>query len=339
MATREEEQMRQPRSIGGAMGGTLGSNLQLGGFNNPMGFTPPNPSSVFGASTQKSSQDFSRLQVPTTPNIPLGNTVPVFPDNYNRVMGERMRAPSSMVSGVREGDLSGFSPYNQTVPSMGGLTQAPPMAPATNAITSFGNPMASRTERIETPYGTATTTLNPEQQAFRFQARQQAEQSGTMPRTPQQQQDLLARMRTQGAAIRESIASNARDSFGTKTPAQTYTTPSGSSIVAPTNMFGQPIQSFSDVYAARSPINESALARMRGRPPASTYSSDILASTGFGAMQREQNEMMPPTIRNQSLFGNMGYPAAIGGGPQPASSMVTGDSMVGRTRKRLFGTV
>ena len=331
--------MRQPQPIGGAMGGTLGSNLQLGGFGNPMVFTPPTPPPIFGASTQQSSQDFSRLQVPSTPNIPLGNTVPVFPDNYNRVMGERMRAPSSMVSGIREGDLSGFSPYSQTVPSMGGLTQTPSMAPVTNAITSFGNPMASRTERIATPYGNGSTTLNPEQQTQRFQASQQAEQMGTMPRTPQQQQELLARMRTQGATIREGIASNARDSFGTKTPVQKYTTPSGSSIVAPTNMFGQPIQSFSDVYAARSPINEAALARMRGRPSAATFNSGILASTGFGAMQREQNEMIPPPIRSQSLFGNMGYASAIGGGPQPATSMVAGNSMVGRTRRRLFGTV
>jgi hypothetical protein len=194
-------------------------------------------------------------------------------------------------------------------------------------------------EQIVSPYGFAQTTLNQTQDDLRAKSIQQAKQTGTMPRTPQQQQELLARMRTQGATIRESIASNARDSFGTKTPAQKYTTPSGSSIVAPTNMFGQPIQSFSDVYAARSPINEAALARMRGRPSAATFNSGILASTGFGAMQREQNEMMSPPIRSQSLFGGMGYAAAFGGGPQPESSMVAGNSMVGRTRRRLFGTV
>ena len=206
MATKKNEEPIKPQPIGGAMGGTLGSNLQLGGFGNPMGFTPPTSRPVFGASAQQSSQDFSRLQMPTMPNIPLGNTVPVFPDNYNSVMGERMRAPSSMVSGIREGDLSGFSPYSQTVPSMGGLTQTPSMAPATNAITSFGNPMASRTEGIATPYGTASTTLNPEQQAFRFQARQQAQESGTMPRTPQQQQELLAQMREKGGVIGKRLA-------------------------------------------------------------------------------------------------------------------------------------
>lgn len=217
--------MAEEKELQGMKGSSLYSYTpfsQARGAENLRGFasgmTPKlsEPQSIFSGSAQQSSQDFSRLQMPTTPNIPLGNTVPVFPDNYNRVMGERMRAPSSMVSGIREGNFSGFSPYSPTLPSMGGLTQTPSMAPTTDAITSFGNPMASRTEGITTPYGTASTTLNPEQQAFRFQARQQAEQTGAIPRTPEQQQALLAQMRTRGAAIGRDIAGFQENFFQAK---------------------------------------------------------------------------------------------------------------------------
>ena len=180
------------------------------GFGSGMAPRLSEPQSIFAGSAQQSSQDFSRLQMPQTPSIPLGNTIPAFPDNYNQVMGERMRAPSPLMANIKDqrvlGDISGFSPYSPTVPSMGGLSQTPSMAPTTDAITSFGSPMASRTERIASPYGTGSTTFNPEQQAQRFQARQQAEQMGTMPRTPEQQQALLAQMRTRGAEIgRQSI--------------------------------------------------------------------------------------------------------------------------------------
>jgi hypothetical protein len=266
MATREEEQKQRPRSIGGAMGGTLGSNLQLGGFGNPMGFTPPNPPSVFGASTQQSSQDFSRLQVPPTPSIPLGNTVPVFPDNYNRVMGERMRTPSSMVSGIREG------------------------------------------------------------------SRQQAEQMGTMPRTPQQQQALLDNIRKNAPALNQQRTDWVQNAIQQRREnPTTYTTPSGKNVAVPTNRFGEPLKAWMGQTASAA----SSQPAVQG----GGLNSGILASTGFGAMQREQNEMMPPPIRSQSLFGNMGYASTFGGGPQPASPMLTGNSMVGRTRKRLFGTV
>ena len=336
MATREEEQMWQPRSIGGAMGGTLGSNLQLGGFGNPMGFTPPNPPSVFGASTQQSSQDFSRLQVPPTPSIPLGNTVPVFPDNYNRVIGERMRASSSMVSGIREGDLSGFSPYSQTVPSMGGLTQTPSMAPTTNAITSFGNPMASRTERIETPYGTATTTLNPEQQAFRFQARQQAEQTGTMPRTPQQQQTLLENIRKNAPALNQQRTDWVQNTIQQRREnPTTYTTPSGKNVAVPTNRFGEPIKAWMDQLGGGGRLNY-------GPSPspqtASAASSQPSQGVRFSPTPSRPIPMPVVDSAGQRIGVTSDFPTS-GGGPQPASPMLTGNSMVGRTRKRLFGTV
>ena len=201
------------------------------------------------------------------------------------------------------------------------LRSTPSMAPTTDAITSFGNPMASRTKRITSPYGTASTTLNPEQQAQRFQASQGV-------RTPEQQQALLAQMRTQGAQIRERIATTARDSFENRTPSRLYTTPSGAAIAAPTDMYGRPIADFQQRYAQR----EERLAD-RGRS-----SIAALGATGFGAMQSQQALMVPPPIRNQSLFGGMGYASTLGG-PQPASSMVAAGPMEDRTRRRIFGTV
>jgi hypothetical protein len=263
---------------------------------------------------------------------------PLF-NNPQQPLATPARTPFSMSQQQPFGNAQ--LPYNSLFPlgsspdvgSSGFSREIKPSTPFAPA-----GPTINTTQQILSPSGFASTNLTPQQVEQRAQARQQAEQMGTMPRTPQQQQELLAQMRTRGATIREGIASNARDSFGTKTPAQTYTTPSGSSIVAPTNMFGRPIQSFSDVYAARSPINEAALARM-GRGSSAPTNSGILASTGFGAMQREQNEMMPPPIRSQSLFGNMGYASTFGGDPQPASPMLAGNSMVGRTRKRLFGTI
>jgi hypothetical protein len=287
------------------------------GFGSGMAPKLSEPQSIFAGSAQQSSQDFSRLQMPQTPSIPLGNTIPAFPDNYNQAMTDRSRAPSAMVSGIRD-TTSGFGIYGGQAQL--GSGQTPSMAPATDAITSFGSPLASRTERITSPYGTASTTLNPEQQAQRFQASQGV-------RTPEQQQALLAQMRTQGSQIRERIAT-ARDSFENRTPSRLYTTPAGAAIAAPTNMYGQPIADFQQRYAQR----EERMAD-RGRSSVAT-----LGAMGFGAMQNQQASMVPPPIRNQSLFGGMGYAATLGG-PQPASSMVAAGPMEDRTRRRIFGAV
>jgi hypothetical protein len=296
-----EEERRQMASRATS---TLGRNLAVGGFGNPMGYTPPTSRSVFGASAQQSSEDFSRMQMPPTQAIPFDNTIPAFPDNYNQAMTDRSR------------DQSVF-----------GLGQTPPMAPATDAISSFGNPLASRTERIESQYGTVSTTLTPEQQQLRFQEQQKAQQMGTMPRTPEQQQALLAQMRQTGRTIAQNIQSSFPDAM-TNNP-RSYATPMGKSITAPTNMFGQPIADFQQRYAQREE-------RLMGQRASSIAA---LGATGFGAMQRQQaNIAPPPPIRAPSLFGGMGY-ASTFGGPQPASStFATGPTAEDR-RRRIFGTV
>lgn len=166
----EEKAGTQP--IGGQMGGALGSNLQLGGFGNPMGFTPPQPKSMF----ESSAEQFSRLpEQPSRPSDLFSTAVPAFPAQLAQPMGQ---------------------------PAMD-LRSTPSMAPTTDAITAFGEPQKSTTLRISNQYGTGSTTLTPEQQTARFQSRQEAEQKGTLPRTPEQQQALLAQMRQLGAGMRE----------------------------------------------------------------------------------------------------------------------------------------
>ena len=272
------------------------------GFGSGMAPRLSEPQSIFAGSAQQSSQDFSRLQMPQTPSIPLGNTIPAFPDNYNQVMGERMRAPSPMVSGIREGNVSGFSPYSPSVPSMGGLTQTPSMAPATDAITSFGNPMASRTVGITTPYGTASTTLNPEQQAFRFQASQKAEQTGTMPRTPEQQQALLAQMRQKGADRGREMTQQFETAIAARraNPATAYvaesgglTGPSTFRVGVPTNKFGEPVQSFANIYQQR---NERMGQVAKGAPTATGSMASGFMPSAFGeGPQPNQSIYFAPT--------------------------------------------
>lgn len=63
-----------------------------------------------------------------------------------------------------------------------------------------------KTEQIVSPYGFASTNLTPQQMEQRALARSEAERTGTMPRSPEQQQALLAQMRQAGAGIRERIA-------------------------------------------------------------------------------------------------------------------------------------
>lgn len=170
--TPEKKAGAQP--IGGQMGGGIGSNLQLGGFGNPMGFTPSQPRSMF----ESSAEQFSRLpEQPARPSDLFSSSVPAFPSQLAQPM-------------VR--------------PAMD-LQPAPSSAPTTDAITAFGQPLQSTTIRISDQYGTGSTTLTPEQQTARFQERQRAEQMGTLPRTPEQQQALLAQARQTGAAIGQTM--------------------------------------------------------------------------------------------------------------------------------------
>jgi hypothetical protein len=274
MATRQEEELKNMRGAS-AMAYTPFSQARgaeaIRGFGSGMAPRLSEPASIFGASSQQSSQDFSRLQMPPSLNIPLGNTIPAFPDNYNQAMTDRSRAPSAMVSGPRD-TTSGFGIYGGAAQL--GSGQTPPMAPVTNAISSFASPLASRTERIESPYGTASTTLTPEQQVLRSQARQQAEQMGTMPRTPEQQQAALDRIRQNAPALNQQRTDWVMNTIQQRRDnPTTYTTPSGMSSVVPTNRFGEPLKAWMDQlsdgrlnYGPRpAPQTASASARQRNQ--------------------------------------------------------------------------
>jgi hypothetical protein len=320
-----EEERRQTASRATS---TLGRNLAVSGFGNPTGYTPPPPRSIFGESAQQSFQDFSRLQMPPIQNIPLGNTVPVFPDNYNQAMTDRYRAPSAMVSGIRD-TTSDFGIYGSAAQLGSGQTS--PMAPVTNAISSFGSPLAPRIERIESQYGTASTTLTPEQQVMRAQARQQAEQTGTIPRTPEEQQALLAQIRQNTMGLNAERTRNVVQSIqDRKENTPKYTTPSGSKIVAPTNRFGEPIQSWANTYEKSSAVNEKTLAdiaekmrggRSSGRAPSASTASANANNGGVG----DFNLFNP-----FSAFGNttFGLPAS---GYAPLTTASFGNSSLNPT--------
>jgi hypothetical protein len=274
------------------------------GFGSGMAPRLSEPQSIFAGSAQQSSQDFSRLQMPQTPSIPLGNTIPAFPDNYNQAMTDRSRAPSAMVSGLRD-TTSGFGIYGDAAQL--GSGQTPPMAPVTNTISSFGSPLASITERIESPYGIASTTLAPEQQVMRAQARQQAEQAGTMPRTPEQQQALLAQMRQKGADRGREMTQQFETTIAARraNPATAYiaeggglTGPSTFRVGVPTNKFGEPVQGFANIYQQR---NERMGQVAKGVPTTKASTDSLLAATGFGAMQRAQQASMQQPL---GAFGN-----------------------------------
>jgi hypothetical protein len=208
---------------------TLGSNLAMGGFNNPMTYNPPERQSLFAGSAEQ----FSRMpeQAAAPSNLFTSMVAPTFPENYSQQLGQG-----------RTMDLGA----------------APSMAPTTDAITSFGSPMSSRTERIDSQYGTASTTLTPEQQTARFQSQQQAQEAGTMPRTPEQQQALLAQMREKGAALGQQRVANMEEFFKQKRAERSELT-KATSEAAMAGMSPQSIREARSAYTSQQPSSISGI--------------------------------------------------------------------------------
>jgi hypothetical protein len=107
-------------------------------------------------------------------------------------------------------------PYNSFSP----LASKPDVGTSgfSRTIGGFGDQAGkvNTTEQILSPSGFVSSTFTPDQLNQRAQARQQAQQSGTMPRTPEQQQALLAQMRTRGAAIGRDILNKNEEVFAAK---------------------------------------------------------------------------------------------------------------------------
>lgn len=172
-----------------------------------------------------------------------------------------------------ESNPMGYTPFTPLSQRMAPLPSGLPLA---QSMQIEGGPMsltrgaamtspqtAEQQGRIPmaTPYGTMYAT---EQQASNAMTPRTFAQQGS--RTPEQQQALLAQVRQNGQNIAsdylKTMATFAQDRRE-NTP--TYTTFSGASIKAPTNMFGQPIASWAKIYEKSSAANEAAIAGIRGK--------------------------------------------------------------------------
>lgn len=160
------------------------------------GFTRTNPSTTFA-----STQNQANVQYTQDAASRIANRYTLPTDYFNNPFGSRLSNTlysNPQTAANIENRRAELNTYNP-------LPSSPDVGAAgfrRNIETGAGG----RVEQIVSPYGFASTNLTPQQVEQRAQARQQAEQMGTIPRTPEQQQALLAQMRERGAAIGQRIA-------------------------------------------------------------------------------------------------------------------------------------
>jgi hypothetical protein len=250
---------------------------------------------------------------------------------------QQAATPEPRVPAFPSGMTGNYSPVSQVAPTIPTTTVQQPQTqvasvnprPATaddlNAFYGRGayapqpaaqvaQPTPQRTA-IQTPYGTIYATA---EQASNLSAAASRPVDQRSTRSPAEQQALLAQARTAGQKIASDYTKTMRDF----TQGNIRT---GFTSAAPRGRYGQPL---TDLF----PQSTEAIAQRNQRI------APVMATTGFSEMQREQASMTPPAIRNQSLFGGMGYASSLGG-PQPASSMLAAGPMEQRPRRRIFGTV
>jgi hypothetical protein len=225
---------------------------------------------------------------------------------------------------------------------------------------------------MQTPYGTVYAT------AGQMGSERVSEMGGLPAQSARlenigeraRQSAAVKQMRERGAALNQERTDWVQSTIDQRRAnPTTYTTPSGSSAAVPTNRFGEPIKAWMDQLGNEGRLNygprpatqttaslqprygsitqpsqyprreENATAPQQTTP--SPLNNSVLASTGFGAMQRAQQESMPQAIGRSPLFAGMGYMAAFGGGPQPAGSMMAYNNQEdARTRfRRTLGLV
>jgi len=267
------------------------------------------------------------------------------------------------------------NPASQMEATIAGFTPAG-MQPQQTSIPIEGGPISmgiaatptaeqqGKTE-IKTPRGSMWAT--PEQAASVMTPRTAGQQSS---RSPAEQQALLDRIRQNAPALNQQRTDWVMNTIQQRREnPTTYITPSGMSVAVPTNRFGEPLKDWMDQLGNEGRLNygprpapqttaslqprygsitqpsqyprreENATAPQQTTP--SPLNNSVLASTGFGAMQRAQQESMPQAIGRSPLFAGMGYMAAFGGGPQPAGSMMAYNNQKdARTRfRRILGLV
>lgn len=237
------------------------------------------------------------------------------------------------------------TPLNQQ--PVAALPQAPSFAEDTSR--TFANIQGTQTAaqqgkiEIKTPRGSMWAT--PEQAANVMTPRTAKQQSS---RSPAEQQALIDQIRKNAPALNQQRTDWVMNTIQQRREnPTTYVTPSGRSVAVPTDRFGEPLKDWMDKlenegrlnYGPRPAPQTASSTGSRSMP--SPVNPSVLASTGFGAMQRAQQESMPQPIGRSPLFAGMGYTAAFGGGPQPARSMMAyNDQEDTRTRfRRTLGLV
>lgn len=263
------------------------------GFGVPSGFSSINPltSSKYipfagGGRTSIAPEGLPINVYPSSTDI-TGRNVST-KQNVTALTGTAMPF-SGMASPMLSSNPEGYSPFTPLSERLAPLPTGLPLATSmpieggpislrgATAMTSPVTAAQQGRQEIQTPYGTIYATA---EQASNMMTPRTLAQQGS--RTSEQQQALIAQMRFQGAdTMRKNIAENQRIVDERRANPQMYTTPLGNAISAPTNMYGQPIKSWTDVYKTAGTANEAKLAKT-GRGIQSAASTQI--ASGFGSL-------------------------------------------------------
>jgi hypothetical protein len=189
-----------------------------------------------------------------------------------------------------------------------------PSSPNVSETSGFSRSMPAsgggQVMQIASPYGFAQTTLTPQQQELRAQSVQQAQQAGTMPRTQEQQQALLAQMRERGAAIGQRLAGEeATRQQGLR---QGYYT------------FRQGLAKAEEQRALAPSFGTEVTEGMKMRGAQATAEAERwrLAQTGRSPMSQEPISSMGLQWQRGSM-GQYSPVRGLGGGPQPQQGVAT----------------
>jgi len=153
--------------------------------------------------------------------------------------------------------------------------------------------------QVAGPYGFAQTSLTPQQVEQREQARQQAQQMGTMPRTPEEQQALLAQARQRGAALGQQRVANMEEFFKQKR-AEGTALAQATKEAYEAGMGSQSIRQARNAYTSQQP---SSVAGIRKQ------------------FQSMIPEFKSPMEQRSSVAGIRSFFNLPVGGPQPAQGM------------------
>lgn len=181
-----------------------------------------------------------------------------------------------------------------------------------------------KTEQIVSPYGFASTNLTPQQMEQRALARSEAERTGTMPRTPEQQQALLAQMRQAGAGIRERIAATgakeAKENLG-KYYAFRQSIAEREAQRALTPSFGTTVSREAEMRGVQAMIEAERMRQaQQGRNP---MSQEPISAFGYQFQRGSMGQYNPV----RSMTTRSGFVPS--GGPQPTASFGTMQSSFG----------